>query len=116
MIDRDWVVAVIEAYPNIIRKNKFEPSLDVYWLTAVGTDPVMVALLSDHAIARLSLRADPVLSQKLRNDYESVSAGQKLDQRDWNTILLTGQLSRDQIGDLIGHSYDLARALIEKEV
>ena len=73
-----------------------------------AADPVMFAVLEDFALPRLSLRAEPALLQKLRHDYETVSPGHNLNRHDWNTIILTGQLSWDQIKDLIDHSYQLA--------
>jgi len=44
----------------------------------------------------------------LREKYETVLPGQKLNQKKWNTIILSGQLSDDEIFDLIRHSYNLA--------
>ena len=58
---------------------------------------------------RLSLRADQQLSQLLREKYESVMPGEKLDPNEWNTIILSGQLSWEEVQSLIRHSYDLAK-------
>ncbi len=57
---------------------------------------------------RLSLKCDSVLAETLREKYESVLPGQHLNKKNWNTILLTGQLSWEEIQDLIRHSYSLA--------
>lgn len=54
---------------------------------------------------RLSLKCDPQLAQNLRDKYESVQPGYHLNKKHWNTILLTGQLSVDEIKDLARHSY-----------
>ncbi|HEX5448215.1 MAG TPA: MmcQ/YjbR family DNA-binding protein [Candidatus Saccharimonadales bacterium] len=56
---------------------------------------------------QLSLKCDPVLSQTLRGKYETVMPGYHLNKKHWNTIVLTGQLSWDEIKDLINHSYNL---------
>lgn len=56
---------------------------------------------------RISLKADPNLSKVLREKYESVMPGYHLNKKHWNTIVLTGQLSWDEIKDLIRHSYNL---------
>jgi predicted DNA-binding protein (MmcQ/YjbR family) len=56
---------------------------------------------------RVSLKADPNLSEVLRAKYESVSPGWHLNKKHWNTIVLSGQLSDDEIRDLIRHSYQL---------
>jgi predicted DNA-binding protein (MmcQ/YjbR family) len=57
---------------------------------------------------RVSLRCDEQLAKLLREKYETVLPGQKLNQKKWNTIILSGQLSDDEIFDLIRHSYNLA--------
>lgn len=56
---------------------------------------------------RLSLKCDPKLAELLREKYESVMPGYHLNKKHWNTVLLTGQLSDDEIKDLIRHSYEL---------
>lgn len=57
---------------------------------------------------RLSLKCNQELSQLLRQKYEEVMPGHNLNQTDWNTIVLSGQLKLDEIKDLIRHSYQLA--------
>ena len=56
---------------------------------------------------QLSLKCDPLLAETLRQKYETVLPGYHLNKKHWNTILLTGQLSWDEVKDLIRHSYDL---------
>lgn len=68
----------------------------------------MFALVSEKADPlRISLKCDPQLSQTLRASYETVMPGYHLNKMHWNTIVLTGQLSWDEIKDLIKHSYNL---------
>ncbi|MEX1059198.1 MAG: MmcQ/YjbR family DNA-binding protein [Candidatus Saccharimonadales bacterium] len=55
----------------------------------------------------LSLKCDPNLAETLRAKYDTVMSGYHLNKKHWNTIVLTGQLSWDEIKDLIKHSYDL---------
>lgn len=57
---------------------------------------------------QLSLRCDPLLAETLRAKYETVVPGHNLNKRYWNTIILTGQLSDDEIRDLARLSYNLA--------
>lgn len=54
---------------------------------------------------KLSLKCDPLLSTTLRERYESVMPGYHLNKKHWNTLLLTGQLSWEEVQDLIRHSY-----------
>jgi predicted DNA-binding protein (MmcQ/YjbR family) len=59
---------------------------------------------------RVSLKCDPQLAATLREKYESVMPGYHLNKKHWNTILLTGQLSWEEVQDLIRHSYQLVYA------
>ena len=56
---------------------------------------------------QLSLKCDPLLAVTLREKYETVLPGYHLNKKHWNTIVLTGQLSWDEIKDLIKLSYNL---------
>jgi len=56
---------------------------------------------------QISLKCDPVLAETLRHKYDTVMPGYHLNKKHWNTIVLTGQLSWEEIQDLIRHSYDL---------
>ena len=68
----------------------------------------MFALIAEKSNPiRLSLKCDPVLAETLREKYETVLPGYHLNKKHWNTILLTGQLSWDEVKDLIRLSYDL---------
>jgi predicted DNA-binding protein (MmcQ/YjbR family) len=55
----------------------------------------------------ISLKCDPKLAEVLREKYESVMPGYHLNKKHWNTIVLSGQLSWDEVKDLILHSYQL---------
>lgn len=83
-----------------VRSKKINPDADgqgrMFALVKEGSDPI-----------QLSLKCDPLLAETLRAKYESVLAGYHLNKKHWNTILLTGQLSWDEIKDLIRHSYNL---------
>ena len=68
----------------------------------------MFALITEKKIPiQLSLKCDPQLAVLLREKYESVLPGYHLNKKHWNTVLLTGQLSWDEVKDLIRHSYEL---------
>ena len=58
---------------------------------------------------RLSLRADQQLASLLRSKYESVMPASGLNPKQWNTMILSGQLSWQEVQSLIRHSYDLAK-------
>jgi predicted DNA-binding protein (MmcQ/YjbR family) len=68
----------------------------MFALVKEGSNPVQI-----------SLKSDPLLATTLREKYESVMPGYHLNKKHWNTIILTGQLSWEEIQDLIRHSYQL---------
>jgi len=66
----------------------------------------MFALVKeDSQPVNISLKCDPLLAKTLRERYESVMPGYHLNKKHWNTIILTGQLSWEEVQDLIRHSY-----------
>lgn len=58
----------------------------------------------------LSLKCDPTLGVLLRDKYESVMPGYHLNKKHWITLIASGQLSWQEIKDLIQHSYTLVRS------
>jgi predicted DNA-binding protein (MmcQ/YjbR family) len=80
--------------------DKSSPDAKMYALIAEGSRPV-----------RLSLKCDPKLATLLREKYETVLPGYHLNKKHWNTIICSGQLSNQEIKDLILHSYNLVTNL-----
>ena len=109
MIPHEQIAAHLASQPDITANRPFDDSVTAYWLQT-DDQPALFAVLSDHPIPRLSLRCDPALTSTLRTRYETVSPARKLNRRLWNTIVLTGQLSWDEVVALIDHGYRLARA------
>ncbi len=102
-MDHKTVEEYVLSMPNAVLDYPFGEGTAVYKvndklfaLIAEGKDPV-----------RLSLKCDPQLAQKLRDEYESVLPGYHLNKKHWNTLILTGQLSWEEVQDLIRHSYQL---------
>jgi predicted DNA-binding protein (MmcQ/YjbR family) len=105
-MDHKTVEEYILSFPNAKLDYPFGEGVAVYKvqdkmfaLIAEGKDPV-----------RLSLKCDPLLAKTLREEYESVLPGYHLNKKHWNTLILTGQLSWDQVQDLIRLSYNLVTA------
>jgi predicted DNA-binding protein (MmcQ/YjbR family) len=89
--------------PNSRLEYPFGEEVAVY-----KTGDKMFALVAEKSDpVRISLKCDPQLSTVLRERYESVMPGYHLNKKHWNTIILTGQLSWEEIQDLIRHSYQL---------
>lgn len=82
-------------------------------IDSVGAKPKdskMFALISEKSDPlRISLKCDPILAQELREKYETILPGYHLNKKHWNTIICSGQLSDDEITDLIRHSFELVK-------
>lgn len=103
MIDHKTVEEYLLSMPNAKLEYPFGKEAAVY-----KTGDKMFALIAEGSSpVRLSLKCDPLLAQTLRERYETVMPGYNLNQKYWNTILLTGQLSWEEVQDLISHSLQL---------
>ncbi len=93
--------------PNSWLDYPFGESVAVYKVGS-KTKSKMFALISENKVPlRISLKCDPELSKLLRDKYDEVMPGYHLSKKHWNTIVLSGQLSIDEIEGLIKHSYIL---------
>lgn len=102
-MDHKTVEDYILSMPNAKLDYPFGKDVAVY---KVGDK--MFALIEEKSDpVRISLKCDPLLAQTLRERYESVMPGYHLNKKHWNTIILSGQLSWEEIQDLIRHSYNL---------
>ncbi|HSX33002.1 MAG TPA: MmcQ/YjbR family DNA-binding protein [Candidatus Saccharimonadales bacterium] len=103
MITHKEVEEYLLSMPNARLDYPFGEGVAVY---KVGDK--MFALVAEKSDpVNLSLKCDPKLAAVLRENYESVMPGYHLNKKHWNTILLTGQLSWEEVQDLIRHSYQL---------
>jgi predicted DNA-binding protein (MmcQ/YjbR family) len=93
--------------PDTEKAYPFGDGTAVYRIASTGK---MFALIRENrSPLDLSLKVDPGLGEFLREQYESVQPGWHLNKKHWITVLATGQLSDDEIRDLIRHSYELVR-------
>lgn len=91
------------AMPNAALDYPFGENTAVYKVN----DKMFALVQENKEPLQLSLKCDPLLAETLRGRYESVLPGYHLNKKHWNTILLTGQLSDEEVKDLIVHSYNL---------
>lgn len=102
-MDHKTVEEYILSMPNAALDYPFGKDVAVY-----KVDDKMFALIAEGADpVRLSVKGDPQLNLLLREKYETVMPGYHLNKKHWNTIVLTGQLSWEEVQDLIRHSYIL---------
>lgn len=100
-MDHKTVEDYVLSMPNAKLDYPFGKDVAVY-----KADDKMFALIEEKSDPlRISLKCDPLLAQTLRERYESVMPGYHLNKKHWNTIILSGQLTWEEIQDLIRHSY-----------
>lgn len=103
MFSHKEIEEYILSMPNSKLDYPFDEKTAVY-----KTGDKMFALISEGSKPlRLSLKCDPQLSSVLREKYEEVMPGYHLNKKHWNTLILSGQLSLEEVKDLIRHSYEL---------
>ncbi len=102
-MDHKTVEEYILGMPNARLDYPFGEGVAVY-----KVDDKMFALIEEKSgPVHLSLKCDPKLAQVLRERYESIMPGYHLNKKHWNTMILSGQLSWQEVQDLIRHSYQL---------
>lgn len=92
----------IESLGATIDPDRSTAENDIY----VVQGEMMAVIKNGSKPLQLSLRCDYNLGKLLRDQYESVLEGQKLNKKHWITILLTGQLSDQDVHDQIRHAYE----------
>jgi predicted DNA-binding protein (MmcQ/YjbR family) len=103
MINHKTVEEYLLSMPNARLDYPFGEGVAVY-----KVDDKMFALITEGKIpVSISLKCDPLLAVTLREKYESVMPGYHLNKKHWNTLVLTGQLSWEEVQDLIRHSHNL---------
>lgn len=68
----------------------------MFAIIQAGKDPV-----------NLSLKCDPNLAEHLREKFVTVMPGYHLNKKHWNTIICSGEMSEEDLKDLIDLSYRL---------
>ena len=75
----------------------------------------MFALIPDGSDpARVSLKCDPLLAEKLREEYVTVMPGYHLNKKHWNTIIADGLVPEDYLYSLVDLSYRLVVESLSK--
>lgn len=102
----------ILSYPNVWLDFPFGEGTSVYKIghKESGGGKLFALIAENSRPLRVSLKCDPQLAKVLREKYETVLPGYHLNKNHWNTIICSGQLSDDEIKDLVRHSYELVKA------
>ena len=102
-MDQKTVEDYVLSMPNTVREYPFGESVAVYKVN----DKMFALMREGVEPVQLSLKCEPELAKVLRQRYETILPGYHLNKKHWNTIILTGQLGREEIQDFIRHSYYL---------
>lgn len=97
------VEAYVLSMPNARLDYPFGEDVAVY----KAGDKMFALIPESSSPVRISLKCDPQLAVLLREKYEEVMPGYHLNKKHWNTIVLSGQLTEDEVKGLILHSYNL---------
>lgn len=101
MMSHKEVEEYLLSMPNAVLDYPFGEKVAIYKVA----DKMFALVQEDSMPVRLSLKCDPQLAKLLRDKYETVMPGYHLNKKHWNTLLLSGQLSWEEVQDLIRHSY-----------
>lgn len=109
----DEAVAFLASFPDSWQDRTSQPGLILFKTHQSQPESARIfAMVVEGSLpTRIDLRCDPLLAQKLRREYETVLASQKFERRTWNTIIDTGQLSVEEIKDLMRLSFNLTSEL-----
>lgn len=93
-----------ETFPFGLETSVFKVSGKMFALSALDATPLSV-----------SLKCDPDLAVRLREQYPEIVGGWHLNKRHWNTVRLSGTLPDRLVLDMIEDSYDLVVASLPRE-
>lgn len=105
----------ILAKPAVWLDYPFGEEVAVYKVGSKETGKMFALIKEASDPARISLKCDPLLAEKLREEYETVMPGYHLNKKHWNTIIASGQLENDYLLSLVDHSYQLVVESLTKE-
>lgn len=107
MNESDWREFLLK-FEDTVEDNDTDKSLSLFRIGEAGK--IFAALEKSHSL-QISLRCDRLLAKTLRERYETVLPAQKFDPKTWNTVIVTGQLSDEEVKDLVRLSYNITAEL-----
>src|SRR5437763_13502113 len=86
----------VETFPFGAETSVFKVADKLFALSALAQSPL-----------RVSLKCEPLLSERLRQAHSAVLPGYHLNKRHWITVILDGSIPLQMIKDMVEDSYDL---------
>lgn len=107
MIEYNEIKDYLLARPNTWLDFPFGPEAEVYKVGPKEEAKMFAIIQSGKEPVRLSLKCEPTLAEHLREKFVTVMPGYHLNKKHWNTIVCSGELSEQELQDLIDLSYRL---------
>ncbi|GAA4848414.1 MmcQ/YjbR family DNA-binding protein [Algivirga pacifica] len=76
----------------------------------------MFALTNMDTFESINLKCDPEKAIELREKYTAVLPGYHMNKKHWNTVLIDGSISDQQLKEWIKESYDLVIKGLPKKI
>ena len=83
----------------------FGPDTIVYKIN----NKIFLLIASDESPLQFNVKCNPDLAIELREKHSSVLPGYHMNKKHWNTIVVDGLLSSNQLKEFIKHSFDLVK-------
>jgi len=65
---------------------------------------------------QFNVKSDPDLAVELRERHEEVIPGFHMNKKHWNTVFLDGRLNRNEVMEMVDHSYELVFKSLPKKI
>jgi predicted DNA-binding protein (MmcQ/YjbR family) len=78
-------------------------------------DKMFALLPLDEIDLSINLKCDPELAISLREQYPCIKPGYHMNKTHWNTVMIDGSLSKEQILEMVDQSYDLIVSSLSKK-
>jgi len=75
----------------------------------------MFLLTNINKALSVNVKCDPNRINELREQYSAVLPGYHMNKKHWNTVLIDGSISDDQLKEWIDHSYQLVVEKLPKK-
>lgn len=98
---RDYCLSkpfVEEGFPFGPETLVFKVNSKLFLLTSLDTSPL-----------QFNVKCDPSLAEELREQFPCVLPGYHMNKKHWNTIIVDGSVSNNQLREWIDHSYELVQ-------
>jgi predicted DNA-binding protein (MmcQ/YjbR family) len=102
-VDAETLKAACLELNGAVETFPFNPETSVF---KVGGKIFAISHL-DGVPLTVSLKCDPELAVRLRNQHPEIVGGWHLNKRHWNTVRLDGALSDSLVREMVEDSYDL---------